>query len=181
MQQASPKHLRIILFGVNDSLVDHIDQYLRSRNVQPHLHCVTTQNDLIHNLIDGLPHLVLLGSGLEPNQQKTAITFIERTFEGLPTLLLTANSSQCEAIHLDCPSIAEHPTDNLLAVIFAQANRSSHDTKRSRKTRIMQQIDKSMRAIDQLEQQLGRGDLAVELLHSKRYLTRLQDELRGRD
>lgn len=181
MQQASPKHLRLILFGVNDSLVDHIDQYLRSRSVQPHLHLITDQHELIHRLVDGLPHLVLLGSSLSTSQLKAAMSFIERTFADLPVLLLRASPSHGGPMGFACSSVAESPTDNLLEVVFSQANRSSHETKRSRKTRIMQQIDKSMQAIDQLEQQLGSGDLAMELLQSKRYLARLQDELRSRE
>jgi hypothetical protein len=177
MQQTSIKHLRLILFGVDSSLTDQIDQELHTRSIQLHLHQTSDHAELIRSLVDGLPHLVLFGTRLDAQQVEAASGFIQRTFPDLPVLMLA--SPETSKVNHPYPSVSAEPRHEVLNMIYAQVNRPTQETARSRKTRIMQQIDKSRQAIDQLEQQLGRGDLAIELLQSKRYLERLQAELRG--
>lgn len=179
MPNNSTQHLHLSAIGLPPTIIEPLHIQLQERGVIVQMHAYHTLPDLIRGMMTTLPHVVLFHATTPSSDLEAALAFTERTFPDLPRLLLAQDAHKStwsgQSVLPWSPSSVQEVVDTILAMALGPAD----GNQRARRTRIMQQIEKSLHALANIEQQLGASNIPAELHASRQYLQQLQRELRN--
>jgi hypothetical protein len=177
MPLTTNQYLQLTSYGLSELVVNQLSEALSAKDFVVQVQQVGQPAEMIRSMVNSLPHLVLFGVDKPGAGLSAALGFIERTFPDVPVLLLSEETLPKPMAGQNVRAL--QPISSLAEEISRKATAPQTGDQRARRLRIMQQIDKNLSAIAEMEQLLGASNLPVELFASRRYLEQLQAMMRS--